>query len=41
MKAEQLLSYNLPLFDGLTADDLAGFDLAVTEQRLQPMADDL
>ncbi|MEL6681851.1 MAG: Crp/Fnr family transcriptional regulator [Pseudomonadota bacterium] len=36
MKPEQLLSYGLPLFDGLTPEDLAPFELGVSEQSLQP-----
>lgn len=34
MKAEQLLGYGLPLFDGVTPDDLAGIPLGVSEQNL-------
>lgn len=34
MNAEKLLSYNLPLFEGLTPDDLSGIDLQVAEHRL-------
>ena len=36
MKPEQLLSYDLPLFDGLTPADLEPFELGVSEQKLQP-----
>ncbi|WP_341367408.1 Crp/Fnr family transcriptional regulator [Yoonia sp. BS5-3] len=35
MKAAQLLGYDLPLFAGLTPDDLAGIPLDFTEQRLE------
>ncbi|WP_322894974.1 MULTISPECIES: Crp/Fnr family transcriptional regulator [unclassified Yoonia] len=35
MTPEQLLSYQLPLFDGLSSTDLANIPLAVTEQRVQ------
>lgn len=34
MKAEKLLSYGLPLFEGLTPDDLAGITLGASEQSL-------
>ncbi len=36
MNVEQLLGYNLPLFEGLTPADLDKFDLGVTEQTLRP-----
>lgn len=34
MKAEQLLGYGLPLFEGLTPDELAGVPLEASEQTL-------
>lgn len=36
MKAEDLLSYGLPLFDGLTAADLTGITVNAREQTLEP-----
>lgn len=35
MTPEKLLSYDLPLFEGLTARDLANIPLGVSEQRLE------
>ena len=34
MNAEKLLSYNLPLFEGLAPDDLNGIDIQISEHRL-------
>lgn len=36
MTPDQLLSYRLPLFEGLSARDLSGVELAATELRLSP-----
>ena len=36
MKAAKLLSYDLPLFEGLTPADLDGIDLIASEQNLTP-----
>ena len=36
MTPEALLSYDLPLFEGVNADDLRGVELGVTEHNLSP-----
>ena len=36
MKAEKLLSYGLPIFDDLTALDLADINLNIREQSFEP-----
>lgn len=37
MTPEKLLSYALPLFSGLSADDLRGLTIEATEQKLEPL----